>query len=401
MGEQKQINHIIGLETALAAAEKLNQNSSLDEALYVMRTKECDGHKAENLLENASPLQVIRTFLYRGLLEKADEALAKLKGLDSTSPVDQAELMLEEARSRFFAGDWASATTLCSEGLRMHPSAISQQVFLQLRAVSNFELGLNDLSLADLKALFSFEKMYPFSQPIFYGRLLRAKIYLVMNDLENVRLSLDREWKYFLATEKLNLDSFISILRVELFYAAAAGKDAGVIAHIIRSASKITGEELVEAEANFALMMMGLTNEKTILEAIAKFLRLRRVKTEIDGMFKPSTTASLYKELKKSNFRVTEDATAILLERFDCIIHLSPWKVVRFKPTQRSALAMRLLLNGPIEKEDFFINVWRLKYHPARHDNTIYRTVSKIRQDFGIQVKVEDGIFEIVKLLKI
>jgi len=374
---------------------------------FLARYKNWNAKQAEELTRtlHLDPLLKLRALISLGKLAEADELLNQL---NTSTPDKASEVLIERARLCAFSGDWEGAVVWIEKALQGPLFPLSRLTCHQIRALALFELGQFGAASLDLDWVDSIRTVFPKALPVLYSKILRIKIVARDRSPQVARAQLDALWLDMKEAGEINMDSVLSLLRLEIDLRREEGRAHGDIAIASYLLSKTMGDELYSAlglfDASFSELKLSGSLREEMANHVARYVRLQKLESEItqqSAKSTPSTTARNIIRFDQLNFgskktdlsEVSEIGTIVLLSR-ELAVDFKNRSIQDLSSTPQLLRALQAFLeNAPLQsssqmdRKKFFSELWkRSAYRPTLHDNPINLLLHRLRKDVGVDI---------------
>jgi tetratricopeptide (TPR) repeat protein len=378
--------------------------------VFLARVGEFNYRKAEalSLTHPIAGLQQIRTLLSRGHFEQAEKSINEY----TLNSPDDPEIILDKARLTIYQGLWQESIGFCNKVMEYLPTGISRMSALQLRALSNFELGNFDKALQDIESIKSLALLYPKAMTYFYAKLLNAKTMAHRGFLNTAKMQLNMIWQNELINKSFDLVKVFVLLRAEIDVKRLEGSNPVSAIEATYLLANAMGDRLYAALARVDLYFAKNNSEeiKTLLDTDRKeFQRVDLLFQEVIG--DNPTISSTAKSIRSSfisqvdvvvSTSLSNSPSHLIIPKYNCIIQMSPFRVQHLKQTTQTIRAASSLAKGKMAKKDFFSMLWgKQKYVSRIHDGLIHQLLFSIRKTLGIKSSVVEGQIIITDVLTV
>lgn len=360
--------------------------------------------QARALTESTTDLETARTLLSAGRIEEAELLLGRL--LSITLDGDAlAEVYLEVARLRSYEGDAMGAVLACEKALSLGVSGVTRLTLLQICAHNHFEIG-NFCSFADnMQDLEALYLLYPTHPARRYSETLKIRWIARTRGTSYARKELDAFLEASLQRFGFNLDLLHVYLRVRNDLNRLDETLSVGLSTVCVSVAEVIGDPLY---ATLDRVDLGVCLGMSSLEEFQDFLglegsRFRKVANllqEITAQESPvsQTGIAIKKLLGRPRARLLPPTRRprlqnLVLLDLGLIFRLDKMELSRISPRSQALAVLGSLRNGPIEKEEFFKQIWGLPhFHPDRHGPLIRNLISRTRKQTGMQILSSSGV---------
>jgi hypothetical protein len=400
-------------EIVYSSKGKIRFSKKLDpitkNSLEILQTRYQKGdlRKAEALARAApDDLQLFKSLLSRGFLTEARIVLDRLLLLPSFEEGIPNEILLQEARYSYLAGNWKDAVLKCNLLDRVQNILpLDKMTLYQIRANAYFELSDFANSEADMKKMECFETIFPNGQLPLYAHTNQLRLLSRQISTDQSKKMEDKlwdNWRRSLPTE--NLDPLLTLIRARierLRIEKTNFSKESIAAWLISDA---LGDELYSGLACFDLYtsIYPFSIESPLEKELNTYLSAHsRIQKLMEEVFSSDATQSLCETAKTirnyisvprplSNEITIEknEIKLILLFNLGVLVDLKSRKISKVELQPQSREIIKLLMSSSTNKENLFLAIWKLNaFSPERHDSVIRTALHRIRQQSGIEIQ--------------
>ena len=356
----------------------------------------------------ADPLLALRAYIYRGRLREASALADELVRVART-PIESAEILLEQARILALSAEWEECESVSGRALALPEIApVSQLTLLQIRALARFEKHRMAEAVADLAQIDSLATIFPNSPSAFYAALLRARIIARDRDPRSGRAELERLWSGLLGNPNANLDRVHALIRADLDVGRLEGRACPMRLLASFRIAEITGEDLYVAlgalEAAYSGIGVLRAYFSPMLKAAARdFPRVRKLLAELEGSGEGTVSGAAIASAARTPGEIDEAGLRrfvsalpktgeIFLKSQGVLIHLSPFAIQPFAEHPQLRKAVAALEDGVAPLDIFFRQVWgRQKFSAHLHAGLISSLLYRLRKKTGLLARAASG----------
>jgi len=392
----------IELESSRSTNGVFSAPLTKDEHLYSVLISECDGNKALALSSqnDADPYIKIRTLLYTGRLEEAETELSNLFP-HVTKSTERAELILEQARTHAYTGEWLKCEDSSSEGLRNSPVGLTMLALHQTRALARFELGNMSGASSDLQMAKALHTIIPYSSSFFYALAIEARIMGRDGRAQEGITLLKKAWKALIREKRLNLDLASALIKPEIELRRILGQESTFHALASACINNASGEALFEALAHIDCWASVSEKVRVALRnkldtAASRFERVRKLMnalenkatwecSTVDGYKNTVTDTKFFAKSEKIDELLR--ATQVVICDLGLVLNLRPFKAVDLSPNPAMLKSISVLKEKPLTRAEYFSAMWGgIRYSPSLHDSWIANSLYRLRKHAGLTV---------------
>lgn len=403
------------LEESIYCASGTLPLLSADALAYGMRTLISDARASEALcnIEQVDSLSAIRSAFYRGNLNDAKSLLNEIASKSASAPELSSEISLENARAAAFEGRWDDCILACNQGLGSDPIPISRLTLYQVRALAFFESGSFSRARRDLISVNTLSSLFPFTQAVAYAEILSARLTAREQTALAGEIALSTFWLSRKKQGTLNLDLALFALRAAADIARLSSKPRRRTLTAIAALSDCIGNRLYNALALTEIYLESSPHERSHQERhiqglSIEFMRVRsllgevlsniqgRISTSAQFIGPESGRQAEAQSIETGSQAEVETADHILLLAEGLKLDLVSKKIVPMVFSARIGQALRVLGSGPLEREEFFSQIWKgTRYRADLHEPVISNLLYRLRKQYALEARSRDGLISL------
>ena len=350
----------------------------------------------ERLLENQNPEHsiqfLLQDYIDKGLFEKAEETIQSINWSDINENKKAALLSLK-LRNLAVQGRWEEAVMECSQIMSQGPVAHLRLTALNLRAICLYELGDFKAARRDIEAIYDFSYLYPHCEEWISARCLEAKIFGLEKKFPRAEFLLKETINELRKTEKLTVDHLLNFMRTNLELRRQQGQDYRQVAKACYHMARSLNDKFYQDWARIELNLLDGGDSAISSTTFPVFERFANSSNDTD---RPLTTGLQWKKVKPtadvsdSDLQVSPER--IIFSKWSIVLDLTTNKLEYIKFTKRTQSILHAISCGNNEKSQLFKHAWEMKtYRPHLHNQIIYVSVGRIRNELGINLRINDN----------
>ncbi|MGZ3780434.1 MAG: hypothetical protein ACXVCY_07305 [Pseudobdellovibrionaceae bacterium] len=407
----------MNLDLQYATEKEIPEGTHPHLEVYRRHFSEWNAKKLEalTLTENVHSIFQIRSFLFRGRHQEADQIIDKLTHLNMDTK-EKGEVLLEKVKLAALEGDWLECLKLSETLVATTLVPVSRMTLFQVEALAFFEVGQFDKALLRIELIESLSSSFPGTTSASYARILRIKIHARRFGTEMAFTQLNHLWEELKASGSLDLNFTQALLRAEIDLCRLALKphlDRAMAALII---SEEMGEKLYIAlgllDCFYASSGVARSAfELRLNEQARNYRRVRELIEQVNGVTENSSSSataiqiflnSQTKETQASeNEHLEKQGASFVLISRQCILASFERRIcidLKDYPKMLQALVV-LGENGELSKEDFFHKIWGTqKYSSSLHGNLIFSLQQRLKRILGVRMISKNSMLSIPNL---
>jgi hypothetical protein len=338
--------------------------------------------------------------IFRGRLEDAQNLAQAPHDL---ARGDQIEYYLEHARLEHARANWSGAFELISLALSLSPPALTFMTLLQMKALSQYELGDFSGALLSCSKAESLLELFPHSSSVPYLFCIKAKaVSRAQGPIDGLSVLKDA-WRFLDQKGDLTPDAVSALLRSECHIRRLCGLDALPQAIAYSRIEHAMAEELFMALGLLDCFLSASAEIRAHLKPtlnlnVTQYERVRRElqQVEVDDLPQAASQFSVqdYLDGMSSKFLL------VCVPGSTHLIQIQPWKVLELSKYPKLKTAVILLRNGSVSQKKMLESIWSIKaVSREKHGNLIPGITHRLKKMMGnpvLQVEQNvsaDGVF--------